>query len=477
MSSTSRCAAGRGYAGRDIMALSDRFELGRPLGQGTFGTTYLGRELATGRAVAIKCLPLGGLPEWKPVELFEREARVLRSLDHPGVPAFVDAFEDDDPAGGHRFYIVSEHIEGPTLQAEITRGRRWSPEQAHALFQALLETLDYLHSLSPRVIHRDVKPGNVVLRPDAQPVLVDFGSVRDVAARQAGGGMTIAGTAGYMAPEQAMGIADMRSDLYGLGATMAHVLTHVHPSELPRKGLRPRLADLVGIDDELGRILERLLEPEPERRYASAAEVLRALDSAAQATAPTALADFGLEPSTALARRGELDPEAALAVLGEGPRTVGHEIEARLNYVRAMRGALPLSLGIMLGGMAMSIAFLASKLLVVGMPLMFASIIGFLLAPLTKRAQARELYASGSVTRGKILQARSENGPLYVTYTFRHGERDYKGYLLTNDAFIANRVGPETPVFVFFDPQEPRRNAGLLPDELPQELRERASAA
>jgi hypothetical protein len=458
------------------MPLSDRFELGRPLGQGTFGTTYLGRELATGRAVAIKCLPLGGLPEWKPVELFEREARVLRSLDHPGVPAFIDAFEDDDPAGGHRFYIVSEHIEGPTLQAEIAGGRRWSPEQARALLKDLLETLEYLHTLSPRVIHRDIKPGNIVLGSDGQPVLVDFGSVRDLAARQGSGGMTIAGTAGYMAPEQAMGIADVRSDLYSLGATLAHVLTHVHPSELPRTGLRPRLSDLAGADPELGRILERLLEPEPERRYDSAAEVLRALESGVSETAELALVRFDSEAEGLAARLAGVNAEKALAVLSEGPRTVGHEIEVRLNYVRAMRGAVWTSLGAMLGCMVLSITAMVAGLPMVGMPLLFASVGAFFLVPLPKRKQARELYANGKVARGRILRARSENGSLYASYTFRHADRDYRGYLLTNDAFIANRVMPETPVFVFFDPQDPRKNAGLLPDELPEELRGRARA-
>jgi Protein kinase domain len=452
------------------MPLSDRFELGHALGQGTFGTTHLGRELTTGRAVAIKRLAIVGLPEWKPVELFEREARVLRSLDHPGVPAFVDAFEDDDPERGHLFYIVSEYIEGPTLQSEIDGGRRWSPEQARALFTELLETLKYLHSLSPRVIHRDIKPSNVVLRSDGRPVLVDFGSVRDLAARQAGGGLTIAGTAGYMAPEQAMGISDVRSDFYGLGATMAHVLTHVHPSELPRRGLRPRLSDLAGVDAELGRILERLLEPDPERRYGSAAEVLRALDGNITETAQ--LAVMRLESDGArLARRGAMDPEATLAILGAGPRTVGPEIEVRLNYVRAMRGAIGSGLGVMLGGMAVSVAILIAGLPMVGMPLLFASVGAFFLVPLPKRKQARELYARGSVACGKLLQARSENGSLYVAYSFRHGDRDYKGYLLTNDAFIANRVGPDTPVFVFFDPEDPRKNAGLLPEELPEELR------
>lgn len=458
------------------MPLADRFELGRPLGQGTFGTTYLGRESSSGRAVAIKCLPLHGLQEWKPVERYEREARVLRSLDHPGVPAFIDAFEDDDPQQGHRFVIVSEHVEGPTLQAEIDAGRRWSPTQARALFRALLQTLDYLHSLSPRVIHRDVKPGNVVLRADDRPVLVDFGSVRDIAAQQRDGGMTIAGTAGYMAPEQAMGIADVRSDLYGAAATMAHVLTHVHPSELPRDGLRPKLRDLAGVDEGLGAVLERLLDPDPDRRFESAAEVLRLVDdgAAASSVAAQALPPAEASPSTALARRGP-DPTAMLARLGEGPRRVGAEIEERLNYIRAMRSAIPAGLGIMLSGISAGVAFAIAGLPFVTIPLVFASVGAFFLAPLPRRARQRELYERGAVTQGRILQARNEQGSMLVTFVFEHEGREHKGSLLTNDPFIINRVDPDTPVFVFYDPSKPKDNAGLLPDELPKDLRDGAS--
>lgn len=455
------------------MALSDRFELGRALGQGTFGITHLATELASGRMVAIKCLSLGGLPEWKPVELFEREARVLRSLDHPGVPAFIDAFEDDDPVSGHRFYIVSEYIEGPTLSAEIDSGRRWSPAQARALFRALLETLAYLHSLSPRVIHRDIKPGNVVMRPDDRPVLVDFGSVRDLAARQVGGGMTIAGTAGYMAPEQAMGISDVRSDLYGLAATLAHVLTHVHPSELPRQGLRPQLGDLAG-DVGLGRILERLLDPDPERRHGSAADVLRLLgddgDGDGEEAAPLALVRRAPGSTAALAHRVDID--AAIARLADTPRKVSPEVQGRLNYVRAMRGALPISLSGLVGGTLAGVIMATSGWPRMILPMIFLSLGWFFVAPLIERAKVLALYASGNVTRGRILQARSENGALHVRYTYRHGDQEHSGQLLTNDALVANRVEADTPVLVFFDPERPGKNAGLLPNELPAELRE-----
>ncbi len=457
------------------MALRDRFELGRALGQGTFGTTHLATELASNRAVAIKCLSLAGLPEWKPVELFEREARVLRSLDHPGVPAFIDAFEDDDPSEGHHFYIVSEYIEGPTLHAEIASGRRWSPTQARALFRSLLETLGYLHSLSPRVIHRDIKPGNVVVRPDDRPVLVDFGSVRDLAARQAGGGMTIAGTAGYMAPEQAMGISDVRSDLYGLAATMAHVLTHVHPSELPRQGLRPQLRDLAG-DAALGRILERLLDPDPERRLGSVTEVLRMLEDDSRVPAAAALALREAESSTGLARR-DVDFETALARLADAPRAVVPEVAQRLNYLRSMRGALSISLPGMLAGILTGILMGAAGMRFAVLPMILLSLGWFFAAPLLDRRKSRALYASGKVTRGRILQASSESGALHVRYSYRHGEHEHTGHLTTYDALVVNRVDSDTPVIVFTDPDDPKRNTGMLPAELPESVRRKSDDA
>ncbi|MEZ4429895.1 MAG: serine/threonine-protein kinase [Nannocystaceae bacterium] len=447
----------------------DRYQLERPLGRGTFGTTHLAHDRERGRAVAIKCLPLASLSEWKPVELFEREARVLESLDHPGVPAYIEAFEDGDgdDASGHRFYIVCEYFEGPTLQAEIERGRRFRPAQARALFGALLRILDYLHSLSPRVVHRDIKPANVILRAGDEPGLVDFGSVRDVAARAAGGGMTIAGTAGYMAPEQAMGIADARSDLYGLAATMAHALTHVHPSELPREGLRPNLSDLSGVDAQLARLLERLLDPDPGNRLGSAAEVLAALEETrAPAERPRALAARADE--AALARR---DPEAALLRLTAGARVLTPEVTSRLGYTRAFRSSRAVGLGALLGSIGLGFVFGVANFPSVALFFILTSVIGLFLAPLPYLRRQRALYERGAVALGAIAQARNENGALVVKYTFRHRDGEYGGTLVTSDPFIANRVEPDTPVYVFFNPERPQQNTALLADELPPALR------
>lgn len=161
-----------------------------------------------------------------------------------------------------------------------------------------------------------------------------------------------------------------------------------------------------------------------------------------------------------------------LARLSEKPRMVGAEVQERLDFVRAMRVSLPTSLGVMLGGMALGIVFAAASLPIVTLPCMLLSVGGFLLTPFQKRKQMREVYANGEVTRGRILQARNENGALVVTYVFRHEDREHRGMLLSRDPFILNRVEPDTPVLVFFDPAQPKRNAGLLPDELPKDLRD-----
>ena len=133
------------------------YELGETLGQGAFGRTVAATQRATGRAVAVKLLRLSGLPDWKPVELLEREAKVLRSLVHPGIPGFVEAFEDHgDAADGAgeagepgesagpaevQLCIVTERVAGETLAAKLERGDRWTAAQAERLTRELLEIL------------------------------------------------------------------------------------------------------------------------------------------------------------------------------------------------------------------------------------------------------------------------------------------------------------------------------------------------
>jgi len=239
------------------------------LGEGTQGTTFDGVDKREGRPVAIKRFDVRGAKAWKDVELAEREARVLSSLSHPRLPAYVDHFEEDGA-----LYLVMEKIEGESLLAMRKRGAVLSEDDILRLLRDASEVLDYLHGRAPPVIHRDLKPGNVIRRPDKTYAFVDFGAVRDKLKPQ--GGSTVVGTFGYMAPEQFQGRATPASDVYAIGATALAMLTGEEPENLPHKGL--------GIDVEAaleGRASRRLVEtlsqmlaPDPDTRPSRIAPLL-----------------------------------------------------------------------------------------------------------------------------------------------------------------------------------------------------------
>jgi serine/threonine protein kinase len=145
-------------------------------------------------------MSLRGQGSWKSVDLFEREARLLRSLSHPGIPSFVDAFNLDTPTD-RMYTLVQRLAPGDTLQALVDSGA-WRPDEAEIerIAASMLDILGYLHGLRPPVVHRDVKPSNVLYdRASGRVTLVDFGAVRDTFVD----GSTMIGTFGYMPPEQA----------------------------------------------------------------------------------------------------------------------------------------------------------------------------------------------------------------------------------------------------------------------------------
>jgi len=234
------------------------------IGEGSQGRTFDGFDRLEGRAVAIKRFDVRGAHSWKDVDLAEREARVLQSLSHPRLPRYVDRFEE-----GGALYLVMEKIEGESLAALRARGATLSPNDVLRLLQDAGEVLDYLHGRAPPVIHRDLKPGNVIRRPDGSFAFVDFGAVRDKLRPE--GGSTVVGTFGYMAPEQFQGRALPASDVYAMGATALAMLTGQQPEDLPHRGLavdvRAALAARGGRGNErLTRILEAMLDPDPDRR-------------------------------------------------------------------------------------------------------------------------------------------------------------------------------------------------------------------
>jgi hypothetical protein len=255
-------------------ALKDgRFVILGSLGEGAQGHTFDGVDRREGRAVAIKRFDVRSAKTWKDAELAEREARVLQSLSHPKLPRYFDHFEQDGA-----LYLVMEKIDGESLAAMRKRGAVLSEADVVRLLGDASEVLEYLHGRTPPVIHRDLKPGNVLRRPDGSYAFVDFGAVRDKL--RPDGGSTIVGTFGFMAPEQFQGRALPTSDVYAVGATALSMLTGRQPEELPHKGLAIDVRAALGgrVSARLVDALVAMLDPDPDRRPARIAPILSRLE-------------------------------------------------------------------------------------------------------------------------------------------------------------------------------------------------------
>jgi TPR repeat protein len=264
-------------------------------GEGSFGVTYRARNASTGAPVIVKELRIERLDDWKALELFEREGRVLASLSHPNIPAFRDFFAYGAPtplpvsamstyAGPERLslVLVQELIEGVTLQQRIDHGRRLSPDEAEGILDALLQALRHLHERNPPLVHRDIKPGNVILTPDGRPYLVDFGAIQDRLRSTGSVGSTIVGTLGYMPVEQTRGQARPASDLYALGLTIIVGLAGQAVEQLPVDESTGKIAVARAVPREtppfLRDALDSMVALLVNQRVQSAAEVLSRLD-------------------------------------------------------------------------------------------------------------------------------------------------------------------------------------------------------
>jgi serine/threonine protein kinase len=220
--------------------------------------------------VAIKCFRVGKAKAWKDVELAEREATTLSTLDHPHLPRYLEHFEENGA-----LYLVMEKIEGDSLVPGKTKD-----VDVVRMLEDIGEALRYLHGRSPSLVHRDVKPGNIIRRPDGSYCLVDLGAVRD--RLKPAGGSTVVGTFGYMAPEQFQGRASPQSDLYGLGATALAMITGRQPEDLPHEGLGIDVKASLprGTRRTLAKALTAMLAPDPNHRAESVDEVLSLLRDA-----------------------------------------------------------------------------------------------------------------------------------------------------------------------------------------------------
>ncbi|MEA5418486.1 serine/threonine-protein kinase [Spirulina sp. CCNP1310] len=254
----------------------NRYQIRDILGQGGMATTYRAWDQQTQQWVAIKVISLKGSRNWKTVEQFEREVNVLKHIDHPAIPNYLDYFERDTPTD-RRFYLVQELVEGSSLADLIAQG--WRPDELtlQDLARQVLEILDYLHTCHPPIIHRDIKPQNIIRQENGQVYLVDFGAVPDLYRRTQRYINTFVGTLGYMPPEQLAGHSYFASDLYALGTTLLYVLTHRSPAELPQTHLKFNFRPHVTLSPAFADWLDKLIEPSLRARFHSASEALQVL--------------------------------------------------------------------------------------------------------------------------------------------------------------------------------------------------------
>lgn len=264
------------------LLLGDRYRAIKPIGAGGFGKTFLGIDeyKPSKPCCAIKQFTPNldsARTAQKASQLFLQEAVQLEQLgQHPQIPDLLAHFEQEG-----RQYLVQEFIEGQNLAEELTQEGTFNETQIRSLLNNLLPVLQFVHDR--QVIHRDIKPENIIHRhSDGQLVLVDFGAAKIATATSLARTGTIIGSAGYAAPEQALGKATFASDLYSLGITCIHLLTQIEPFDLfdTREGRWVWRDYLVNnpVSEHLGRILDKLLENAIARRYQTAQEVLKDLN-------------------------------------------------------------------------------------------------------------------------------------------------------------------------------------------------------
>lgn len=258
--------------------LVERYQLEKILGESASRQTWLAQDLTNQEQVVVKLLTASDQLQWDNLRLFEREAKILRQLDHSRIPEYRDDFvlKRDVVC----FALVQEYIPAKSLKDLLAEGRIFSEVEVRSIVIAILKILIYLHKLSPPVLHRDIKPSNLLLDESGnqtQIYLVDFGAVQDRAAAE-GATFTVVGTYGYAPLEQFGGRATPASDLYALGATLINLATGTSPADLPQFDSRMQFFHLVNLNPGFVRWLLQITEPNIENRFQSASEALEALE-------------------------------------------------------------------------------------------------------------------------------------------------------------------------------------------------------
>ncbi|MEV4626997.1 protein kinase [Micromonospora sp. NPDC049523] len=274
--------------------LNDRYQLDARLATGGMGDVWRGTDLLLGRQVAVKVMLPALVAEPDFITRFRAEARMMALLHHPGIVQVYDYGEQTLSEGTTADYMVMEYVAGEPLSRRIEAAGRMGVAETLSVVAQAARALDAAHGSG--IVHRDVKPGNLLIQPDGTVVLVDFGIARSATMTRITSTNAVPGTALYMAPEQAAGRAvSAATDIYALGAVAYHCLAgeppytgktalevairHLHdPPPIPPADLPAPVAALVS----------RALAKAPEDRYPTAAAFAEAADAALSAADGTA---------------------------------------------------------------------------------------------------------------------------------------------------------------------------------------------
>jgi serine/threonine protein kinase len=314
--------------------VSGRYRIEALLGQGAMGTVYRVLELTTGRPSALKVLHATLLDNWKARERMSREIRALARVRHPNVVELYDLV-----AMGDALAIELELVTGGTLASRIARGPL-PVEEARRILGRVLSGLQAIHGAG--LIHRDLKPGNILMTAEGMPKIADLGIARDPTVPGLTAPGTALGTAEYMSPEQVRGVeVGPESDLYACGIMLYELLTGSVPfdSRVERDVLAAQLGRLPDLDrlpayvsDTLRRVIALALEKAPERRWRTAQAMGEALEDEAPRRVPVealgAMGSVGSGQNRAPARIGEYTVHR---LVGEGGMGRVYEAEERLS--------------------------------------------------------------------------------------------------------------------------------------------------
>ena len=259
----------------EIGSLVDgKYKILNKVGQGGMSVVYLAMNEKANKQWAVKEVRKDGIKDFEVVKQgLVAETDILKKLSHPNLPSIIDVIDTDDS-----FIIIMDYIQGNSLNKALDEFGAQPQEYVIDWAKQLCDVLGYLHTRTPAIIYRDMKPANIMLKPDGNVTLIDFGTAREFKEKNLAD-TTCLGTVGYAAPEQfgGMGQTDARTDIYCLGATLYHLVTGMNPCEPPYE-IKPIREINPSLSSGLERIILKCTQRDPNDRYQSAAELMYALE-------------------------------------------------------------------------------------------------------------------------------------------------------------------------------------------------------